>query len=132
MMRKTTLMVLIVAAARLTATVSPSTDIAATNAPLPALTIGAEGERIAIIGDSITQHGARSYGYITRMKMAMREAYPSREIKIIPSGIGNDTAQKVRGRLKADVLGEKPTMVIVEVGLADIYTSERRPIDRKM
>jgi len=105
---------------------------AETNAPLPVLVEPRDGEAIYAIGDSITQHGVREYGYVTLMDLAMRGAYPTRRIKVRGSGVGFNDSQNVRKRLKKDVLSRNPTIVIIEIGLADLYYSEKRPIDKEM
>lgn len=105
---------------------------AATNAPLPALTEPRDGATIFFVGDSITQHGTRQYGYVTQLEMALAGAYPTRRIRVGASGVGFNDSQDVRKRLKHDVLERDPTIVVVEIGLADLYYSEKRPIDKEM
>ena len=104
----------------------------ATNAPLPQLTEPGEDEFIFFVGDSITQHGAREYGYVSQLRMAMEANYPIRRIRVSASGVGFNDSQDVRRRLKQDVLRWNPTIVVVEIGLADLYYSEKRPIDKQM
>ncbi len=105
---------------------------AITNTPQPVLAEPQDGDRIYIVGDSLTQHGVRTYGYVSLMQLAVKSAWPTRAIKIRGSGIGFNTAQNIRKRLQKDVLSKQPTVVVVEVGLNDIYLGERRPIDKEM
>jgi len=105
--------------------------VAVPNAPVT-LSAPKDGDTIIIVGDSLTEHGNRPYGYVTLMRDVIAAQYRTSDITVRGSGVGYDSSQNVRKRLQEDVLRRAPTIVIVEIGLADLYYSERRPNDRKL
>lgn len=73
------------------------------------------GERVAFVGNSITEHGYyESYVWLYYMLH-----YPGRRIWIYNCGIGGDRAKNIWGRLDADVLAKKPTTICLTFGMND-------------
>ena len=75
-----------------------------------------DGERVAFLGDSITQigtglHAIRCF-YMTR--------YPDRHIKFYNCGIGGDTAKGGLWRFEKDVKPFNPTAISVMFGMNDV------------
>ncbi len=79
------------------------------------LTPFAPGDRIAFVGNSITEAGYyESYVWLYYMLH-----FPGRRINIYNCGIGGDRAKNILARLDADVLAKKPTTVCMTFGMND-------------
>lgn len=73
------------------------------------------GERVAFVGNSITEQGYyESYVWLYYMLH-----YPSRRITVYNCGIGGDRAKNMLARLDTDVLARKPTTVCLTFGMND-------------
>ncbi len=68
----------------------------------------AKGERIAFLGDSITQGGAGPGGYCRLIDEAIAKAHPDLGVKIIYAGISGHRVPDLQKRLDRDVLSKKP------------------------
>ncbi len=86
------------------------------------------GQTICFLGDSITQ-GAL---YQTVIEYFYATRYPDRAITFWNCGIAGDTAQSILGteayRLQTDVLGHKPDLVVVMLGMNDVNRGLYKPI----
>lgn len=76
----------------------------------------ADGEVVALVGDSIT-HGGRWHRYIADF-YATR--FPERTVRFVNGGISGDTAGGVLNRLDADILVHHPTAAVVMLGMNDV------------
>jgi len=76
-------------------------------------------DRIVFFGDSITQLGVKSRGYITIIKDSLREKLPS--IEIICAGIGGDKVPDLQARIDTDVIAKNPTIVVIYIGINDVW-----------
>jgi lysophospholipase L1-like esterase len=83
----------------------------------------AKGERIVILGDSITEAGAGPGGYVTLIKDAIDERLAGRGIEIIGAGISGNRVPDLEARLERDVLAKKPTRVVIYIGINDVWHS---------
>ncbi|MCP4092088.1 MAG: hypothetical protein GY747_01465 [Planctomycetes bacterium] len=83
--------------------------------------IGRE-ERIAFLGDSITQAGDRENGYVDLIRKGIAELRP--DAVIIPAGISGHKVPDLLKRYKKDVLDRKPTMVFIYIGINDVWHSQ--------
>ncbi|MFD2742357.1 MULTISPECIES: SGNH/GDSL hydrolase family protein [Sphingobacterium] len=74
-----------------------------------------KGDRIVFAGNSITEAGLYHNDlwlyYITR--------FPNQEITVLNGGIGGDVAKNINDRLAVDILGKKPTALVVTFGMND-------------
>ncbi|MSR54529.1 MAG: G-D-S-L family lipolytic protein [Gemmataceae bacterium] len=92
------------------------------NAETPALK---KGERIVFLGDSITQGGVAPKGYVTVIKNTLAEKHKDLGIEIIGAGISGNKVPDLQKRLEKDVLAKKPTLVIIYIGINDVWHGER-------
>jgi len=82
-----------------------------------------QGERIVFLGDSITQAGAGAGGYVTLAKEALAKKYPDRGIEIIGAGVSGNRVPDLEARLDRDVIENKPTLVVIYIGINDVWHS---------
>ena len=92
-----------------------------------------EGECIVFLGDSITQAGVQPKGYVTIVKQQLAEDYPALGIEVIGAGISGNRVPDLEKRLDDDVISKKPTVVVIYIGINDVWHSlngRGTPIDR--
>jgi lysophospholipase L1-like esterase len=75
---------------------------------------------VVFMGDSLTAHGGRPYGFVTLFHQMVDREWKERLIKVVEAGQGYDGVAELRGRLDKDVLVHKPTVVVIEIGIADV------------
>jgi lysophospholipase L1-like esterase len=80
-----------------------------------------EKDTIVFLGDSITAAGVRSGGYVTLTSKAIADAHPDLNIKVIGAGIGGNRVPDCQKRLNRDVLQKKPTIVLIYIGINDVW-----------
>lgn len=80
-----------------------------------------ENDTIIFLGDSITAAGVKPNGYITLLSKSIANAYPNLDIKIIGAGIGGNKVPDCQERLDRDVLQKKPTIVVIYIGINDVW-----------
>jgi lysophospholipase L1-like esterase len=80
-----------------------------------------ENDRIVFLGDSITAMGARRGGYVTLVSEEIAQAYPELNITTIGAGIGGHKVPDCQKRLERDVLSKKPTVVMIYIGINDVW-----------
>ncbi len=78
-------------------------------------------DTIVFLGDSITQAGVKPDGYVTLTSQAIAEAYPGLDIKVIGAGISGHKVPDCQKRLDRDVLQKKPTIVLIYIGINDVW-----------
>ena len=84
-----------------------------------------DGETIVFLGDSITQQGAGEKGYVTLFRQAIEKSRPDSGIKVIGAGIGGNKVPNLEARLDKDVLSHKPNVVVIYIGINDVWHSTR-------
>ena len=87
---------------------------------------------IVFLGDSITAEGVNPDGYVTLTDAAIQEAYPDLGIQVIGAGIGGHKVPDCQKRLDRDVLSKNPTIVVIYIGINDVWhwnRNEGTPID---
>ncbi|WP_206028578.1 DUF459 domain-containing protein [Thalassoroseus pseudoceratinae] len=84
-----------------------------------------DNERIVFLGDSITQAGAGPNGYVTLVRKAIQKHRPNANIEVIGAGISGNRVPDLQARLKRDVLDRKPTLVVIYIGINDVWHSIR-------
>jgi len=82
-----------------------------------------KNERIAFLGDSITQAGARRGGYVTLIRQAIEQHKPDLNVTIIGAGISGHKVPNLQARLDRDVIAKKATAVFVYIGINDVWHS---------
>ena len=84
-----------------------------------------DGESIVFLGDSITEQGAGEKGYVTLFRQAIEKSRPDSGIKVIGAGIGGNKVPNLEARLDKDVLAHKPNVVVIYIGINDVWHSTR-------
>ena len=80
-----------------------------------------KGDRIVFLGDSITAGGVRKDGYVTLVANATAECLGDLEIEVIGAGISGHKVPDCQKRLDRDVLEKKPTIVVIYIGINDVW-----------
>jgi lysophospholipase L1-like esterase len=92
-----------------------------------------DGETIVFLGDSITAQGAGPNGYVTLFRQSLEASRPESGIQVIGAGIGGHKVPNLEERLDRDVLKHDPDVVVIYIGINDVWHSTRdqgTPIDR--
>ena len=82
-----------------------------------------DGDTIVFLGDSITQQGAGPNGYVTLFREAIEKSRPDSGIKVIGAGVGGHKVPNLEARLDKDVLAHKPNVVVIYIGINDVWHS---------
>jgi sialate O-acetylesterase len=94
-------------------------------APAKAAPLGGQllkkNDVIVFLGDSITAVGARPGGYVALSSDAISKAYPEYGIEVVGAGIGGHKVPNCQKRLDRDVLQKKPTIVVIYIGINDVW-----------
>src|SRR5256885_5460352 len=80
-----------------------------------------KGDRVVFLGDSITQAGAGPGGYVTLVREALDKDHKDLGIEVIGAGISGNKVPDLEKRLERDVLGKKPTVVVIYIGINDVW-----------
>ena len=86
-----------------------------------------KGDRIVFLGDSITQGGVSPKGYVTLIRKALEEKHKELDVKVIGAGISGNKVPDLQRRLQRDVLAKKPTVVVIYIGINDVWHGENDP-----
>ncbi len=86
----------------------------------PTLTLK-KGDRIVFLGDSITQAGVGPKGYVTLIRKELQDA----GIDVVGAGISGNKVPDLQRRLDKDVLAKKPTVVVIYIGINDVWHGEK-------
>jgi lysophospholipase L1-like esterase len=86
-----------------------------------------KGERIVFLGDSITAGGVSAKGYVTLIKNALNEQHKDLGIEVIGAGVSGNKVPNLQSRLEKDVLSKKPTLVVIYIGINDVWHGEKDP-----
>ncbi|WP_199118091.1 SGNH/GDSL hydrolase family protein [Pedobacter sp. ASV28] len=74
-------------------------------------------KRVLFFGDSITQQGVKSNGYINLLKKQL----DTTKFELLGAGIGGNKVYDLYLRLEDDVLVKKPDLVFIYVGINDVW-----------
>ena len=77
--------------------------------------------RIVFFGDSITEAGVLPGGYIAQMRDSIAANGRGNRFDLIGSGIGGNKVYDLYLRLEEDVLALKPNIVVLYVGVNDVW-----------
>ncbi len=88
-----------------------------------------DGQKIAFLGDSITEGGwGNPVGYVRLVIAGL--ATNGIEVKPIPAGISGHKSDQMLARLKHDVLDQKPDWMTLSCGVNDVWHGEKGiPLD---
>jgi len=90
------------------------------------------GERLVMIGDSITEWGrpkpgapdratALGHGYVSRVAARLRERISAPGVEVLNRGVGGNTVRDLAARWEADALGLRPQWLSVMIGINDVW-----------
>jgi len=82
-----------------------------------------KGDRVVFLGDSITQAGAGTGGYVTLVREALDKEHKDLDVEVIGAGISGNKVPDLEKRLERDVLAKKPTLVVIYIGINDVWHS---------
>ncbi|WP_276500048.1 SGNH/GDSL hydrolase family protein [Terrimonas pollutisoli] len=77
--------------------------------------------KIVFFGDSITQAGVKKGGYIDRIQKSIDDAKLTANYELIGAGIGGNKVYDLYLRMDDDVLAKDPQVVVVYVGINDVW-----------
>ncbi|MEX2188471.1 MAG: GDSL-type esterase/lipase family protein [Pirellulales bacterium] len=98
--------------------------VAAAACAIPAVHAGEAlktGERIVFLGDSITQAGAGPGGFVTLIRESLAKDHADLKAEVIGAGISGNRVPDLQGRLDRDVIAKKPTLVVIYIGINDVW-----------
>ena len=82
------------------------------------------GDKVVFLGDSITQAGAGPDGYISVLRKEMEHAHAGSKVELVGAGISGNRVPDLEQRLEKDVLAAKPQLVIIYIGINDVWHSQ--------
>jgi lysophospholipase L1-like esterase len=78
-------------------------------------------KKVIFFGDSITEAGVRPGGYIDVLNGMLKEQKKDANYELIGAGIGGNKVYDLYLRMEEDVLSKKPDIVIVYIGVNDVW-----------
>ncbi len=75
--------------------------------------------KIVFFGDSITELGVKPRGYVTLVRNHLRAS--GSDVEIIGAGVSGNKVPDLLQRLDRDVLALKPILVIIYIGINDVW-----------
>ena len=82
-----------------------------------------KGEKVAFLGDSITQAGARPGGYCNLVIETLNKK--GLEVKPVYAGISGHKSNQMLARLEKDVIAHKPKWMTLSCGVNDVWHGKR-------
>jgi lysophospholipase L1-like esterase len=83
-----------------------------------------KGDRLVFLGDSITQGGAAPGGYVTLVREALDRDHKDLDVEVIGAGISGNKVPDLENRLDRDVISKKPSVVVIYIGINDVWHSQ--------
>jgi lysophospholipase L1-like esterase len=91
-----------------------------------------DGERIVFLGDSITAQGVKAGGYVDLIQKQIATTRPSAGIEVIGAGISGNKVPDLQKRLDKDVLAKNPSVVVIYIGVNDVWHWEKHSVGTKI
>ena len=88
---------------------------------LTSFTFTMQKKKIVFFGDSITEAGVKPGGYITRIGDLLVKENLSSKYDLVGAGIGGNKIYDLYLRMESDVLSVNPDVVIIFVGVNDVW-----------
>lgn len=85
------------------------------------------GQKVVMIGDSITDAGRRDLappwgsGYVSLVRSFVTAMHPELGLTWVNKGIGGDTVRHLADRWVGDVIDEQPDVLTVMIGINDVW-----------
>jgi lysophospholipase L1-like esterase len=87
-----------------------------------------KGDRIIFLGDSITESGAKGpTGYVNLIKTSLADRHKDLDLEIIGAGVSGNKVPDLQARVDKDVVEKKPTLVVIYIGINDVWHGEKDP-----
>ena len=82
-----------------------------------------QGHRLRVIffGDSITELGVKPDGYITQLSKLIDEQGRSQKYELVGAGVSGNKIYDLYLRADNDVIAKKPDIVVIYIGVNDIW-----------
>ena len=80
-----------------------------------------EKKKVVFFGDSITQAGVKEGGYIDVLRKSLEAQNLASKYELVGAGIGGNKVYDLYLRMEEDVLKQKPHIVIIYVGVNDVW-----------
>jgi isoamyl acetate esterase len=77
--------------------------------------------RVVFFGDSITEAGVEPGGYISQLRDLLRAQKLEKQYELLGAGISGNKVYDLYLRLEEDVLAKKPKIVVIYVGVNDVW-----------
>lgn len=77
--------------------------------------------KVIFFGDSITEQGAKPGGYITRIDSLCKSEDKNNQYDFVGAGVSGNKIYDLYLRLDEDVLSKKPDIVIIFIGVNDVW-----------
>lgn len=77
--------------------------------------------RVVFFGDSITEAAVKPGGYIVQMRDSLTAKGMADQYDLVGAGISGNKVYDLYLRLESDVLAQKPKVVVVYVGVNDVW-----------
>jgi lysophospholipase L1-like esterase len=77
--------------------------------------------KVIFFGDSITQAGVGPTGYITKLDSVIRQQHLPDSVELAGAGVGGNKVYDLYLRLEDDVLKKNPDVVVIYVGINDVW-----------
>jgi lysophospholipase L1-like esterase len=78
-------------------------------------------KKVIFFGDSITEAGVNATGFITRLQEMLQKKGLSDKYEVAGAGIGGNKIYDLYLRMDSDVIAKKPDMVVIWVGVNDVW-----------
>ncbi|MEO6070705.1 MAG: GDSL-type esterase/lipase family protein [Chitinophagaceae bacterium] len=78
-------------------------------------------KKIIFFGDSITEQGAKSGGYIKLLEQKIKEKNLGTSYALIGAGVGGNKIYDLYLRMDKDVLAKDPDAVVIWIGVNDVW-----------
>ncbi|HSB92589.1 MAG TPA: SGNH/GDSL hydrolase family protein [Flavitalea sp.] len=78
-------------------------------------------QKVVFFGDSITQAGVEAGGYITVLRDLLEKKGMKDSYELVGAGIGGNKVYDLYLRLEDDVLSKNPDIVVIWVGVNDVW-----------
>ena len=79
-----------------------------------------QGQKLAFLGDSITQFGFQNpAGYVNLVALALKDT--GHDIIIVPAGVSGNTSKDMLTRFPSSILNKKPDWMTLSCGVNDVW-----------
>lgn len=82
-----------------------------------------KGDRVVFLGDSITEAGDAAGGYVALVRESIASKQKELGVEVLGAGISGNRVPDLEKRLERDVVGKKPTVVVIYIGINDVWHS---------